>query len=502
MPEDPTDDFSQLPKADGAGHFSPETWQPAAKRTRTRIGRRQEDSEQITPESPSEPTLPEQPQEEPPPEISNEWNDLLQEPRLTETSPYSNADWQEVSLPEETPVPQQPRRTVIKRPESRQESTDLATTEKAEPPTRGSQKQPHIESTKISDPTEETAPPPAESRGPLRQWWDKVGGKALTFSLIIHGAVLLSATYFVVTRVIEPEKTEFLPGGGTQQGAAAAEALEHKVQIKKSSWLKEATPIRKIAAVGAISDIQLSDEMPDLPKSDNLLNQTKLTGSLGLGSMGSPLSQGVGMGNQSGITFQPFSLFGMEIKARKLAVVLDVSTSMAPHLPRVIQEIDKVAKGSMVILHFGCGLEAPPRGGVTGDDLYPTSSTDFEKFWRMGGGTLAETRSFRINPKDFIPSEDVFRLLARRPNTYFIHITSLGNTWLALLNDRVRTVDGIYWFSDFQDRVEFQQMMVVKENLARRKQRLYIHAYMHGASYDQVRALLAEPSGGGAKVEE
>ena len=46
---------------------------------------------------------------------------------------------------------------------------------------------------------------------------------------------------------------------------------------------------------------------------------------------------------------------------RKMALVLDVSSSMAPHLPRVIAEVDKVAKDSVVVLFVGCGLEPPQR---------------------------------------------------------------------------------------------------------------------------------------------
>lgn len=299
---------------------------------------------------------------------------------------------------------------------------------------------------------------------------------------------------------------DFLPGGGTQQSAAASQALEHKIQQKKSPWLKKAMPVRKIAAAGAISDIVLPDEMPDLlelPQSKDLLSGGgKLTAGMGLAGAGGGFGKSMGLGSQSGMVFQPFSMFGMQIKAKKLALVLDVSTSMAPHLPRVIEEVDKVAKGSVVILYFGCGLEPPPPQGLDGDEVYSTSSVEFEKFWRLGGASLEETRKFRIDPKNEIQNEAIFRMLSKRPQTYFIHNTGLGYTWLALLNDKVRLADGIYWFSDFQDRVDFRQVNIVRENLERRKQRLYMHAYMQGSSYDLVRTQLVEPTQGDVKLEE
>lgn len=307
----------------------------------------------------------------------------------------------------------------------------------------------------------------------------------------------------MITQVMEPE-VDFLPGGGTQQGAAASQALEHHIQQKKSPWLKKTMPVRKIAAVGSVSDIVLPEDVPDLmdlPQSTDLLGG-KLTSGMGLAGAGGGIGSGMGLGSKSGMVFQPFSMFGMQIKAKKLALVLDVSTSMAPHLPRVIAEVDKVAKGSVVVLYFGCGLEAPPPRGLDGDDVYSTSSVEFEKFWRLGGATLEEGRKLRIDPKVPIPSADIFRILSKRPQTYFIHNVGLGYSWLALLSDKVRTADGLYWFSDFEDRVDFSQINIVRENLDRRKQRLYMHAYLRGTSYDLVRTQLVEPTKGDVKLED
>ncbi|TDU69262.1 hypothetical protein EI77_02910 [Prosthecobacter fusiformis] len=332
--------------------------------------------------------------------------------------------------------------------------------------------------------------------------WQRWGGQALSLSVGIHALLLIGGATFVVNQIREPQ-VDFIPGG-SQQGAAASQALEHKIQQKKSPWLKKAMPARKLAAVGSISDIVLPDEVPDLmdlPQSRDL-SGGKLTAGMGLGGAGGGFGKSMGLGSQSGMVFQPFSMFGMEIKAKRLALILDVSTSMAPHLPRVIAEVDRMSKGSIVILYFGCGIESPPPGGLDGDEVYSTSSVEFEKFWRLGGATLSETRKYRIDPSQSIQSESIFRLLSKRPQTYFIHNTGLGYTWLALLNDKVRNADGLYWFSDFQDRVDFKQLVIVRENLERRKQRLYMHAYTQGGSYDLIRTQLVEPTKGDVKLEE
>jgi hypothetical protein len=72
------------------------------------------------------------------------------------------------------------------------------------------------------------------------------------------------------------------------------------------------------------------------------------------------------MGGVSGITFKPLMMFGIELKdTRKIAVVMDVSRSMTKYLPIVAKELDKVARGSPLVLYFGCGLKSPPKAWRT-----------------------------------------------------------------------------------------------------------------------------------------
>lgn len=50
-------------------------------------------------------------------------------------------------------------------------------------------------------------------------------------------------------------------------------------------------------------------------------------------------------------------IFGKHLKVKSLTVIMDVSGSMSPHLPYVMNEIDKVAPGSALILVWGCTFE-------------------------------------------------------------------------------------------------------------------------------------------------
>lgn len=349
----------------------------------------------------------------------------------------------------------------------------------------------------------EAAEAEAPPKEPWRERWEKMGGRSLAISVGAHLLLLIIAAVTVFHHVID-KQIDFLPGGGSVQGQQAQQALQHKIQQKKNPWLKQSMPSRKIAVASSMNNLVLpKNEMPDvldLPQTSKPLGGGAMSGGFGLAGAGGGFGSGVGLGAKNGMVFGP--LFGMNIKARKLALVMDVSYSMAPHLERVVKEVDKVAKGSVVVLYFGCGLEKPGKQ-LAGTKVFKTSTTEFEKFWRRDcAATFMETASFKIDKKEPIPNKDLFLQLSKRPQTYFIHNVGVGFTWLALLSDEVRNADGLYWFSDFQDTVDFKQLGVVLENLQRRKQRLYIHSYGKGQYFDLIKNQLVEPTKGDSYVEE
>jgi hypothetical protein len=345
---------------------------------------------------------------------------------------------------------------------------------------------------------------PDAAAAPADSWrvrWDKWGGRSLALSLAVHVLILGAGALIVVHQVID-RQLDFIPGGGSVQGAQAEQALQHKIQQKKNPWLKQAMPNRKLAVSGSLNDVMVLTDVPDildLPQTAKPMGGGAPGGGFGLAGAAGGFGKGVGLGAKSGLTFGP--LFGLTIKAKKLAVVLDVSTSMMPHLERVVNEVDKVAKGSVVVLYFGCGLEAPSKP-LVGTKIFRTSTVEFEKFWRLGGATFMETAQYKIKTKAPIPSKDLFLKLSRRPQTYFIHNVGVGYTWLALLSDEVRNADGLYWFSDFQDVVDFKQLSVVLDNLKLRKQRLYIHSSGKGEYFDLVKNQLVVPTEGDSYIEE
>jgi len=341
--------------------------------------------------------------------------------------------------------------------------------------------------------------PPLTRKEQLLEMWIKIGGRSLAFSVLLHLALLVFAALIVIRNVSE-RHIDFLPGGGTSQGEAAEKSLAETVKMKRNPWMKK-NPLTRVSSTSLVSDIKLPEtpiNMIDIP------DITRKMDTMGFGTAGAGggFGSGIGTGGKSGVTFQPIMMFGKNINAKKMAVILDVSSSMTSYLEDVVKEVDRVAKGSPVICYFGCGLMRPEKGGHIDDKIDLCKNPSFERFWRIWYGpspftsTPEEIKKIKFDPKERIPLEEVYRPLTKRPNTYFVDYNGIVYAWTALVNDLVRNADALYWFSDFMDDVEEKEIKIVLENLKRRKQRLYIQPSIHGSSYEQVVNGLVIPTGG------
>ena len=107
----------------------------------------------------------------------------------------------------------------------------------------------------------------------------------------------------------------------------------------------------------------------------------------------------------------------------------------------------------------------------------------FDPFWNTNHGNTPDEQA-------------VYDLMVKRPYTYFIKDQGINYAWVSLLAAEVRNAEALYWFSDFRDGVDDEQLKAVLENLKRRRQKLFIHASEMGDSFEEVRDKLAVPSGG------
>jgi hypothetical protein len=335
-------------------------------------------------------------------------------------------------------------------------------------------------------------------------FWRTIGGGSLTLSLLIHGGLLLLGGFLVIYTQLPDEQIDFLPGGGTQQGAAASAEARHKVQQKKQRTLSKTMPMKKLVTTSLNAQIVLPDaplDPLDVPDVSSMLGGGSISGGFGKAGSGGGFGTGSGMGGLSGITFKPLMMFGKELKdTRKIAVVMDVSRSMTKYLPIVAKELDKVARGSPLVLYFGCGLKTPPKN--LEDKVRKVGDERFDKFWQYweGKGDMQALRKeydkLKYDTAQPMPLRPIYEQMMKRPNTYFIDFNGIAYTSPALMCKEVMEADTIYWFADFQDAVDDSHIEEVVKKLKYRKQKLYIHASTRGKSFEKVRDLLVTPLGG------
>lgn len=358
---------------------------------------------------------------------------------------------------------------------------------------------------------EEPAAPPVVASSTSRRpngfvkLWRQIGAGSLTLSILLHaGMLLFMASYFIV-RQMTPKQVDFLPGGGTLQGAKASADLAEKVQVKQRQKISKVLPMQRVV-VNTQTDVTLPDMPMDaiaLPDVGSMMGGKMGSGGFGSAGSGGGFGSGTGMGGMGGMTFKPIFMFGMELKdVKKIAVVMDVSRSMTRYLPIVTKELDKVAFGSNLVLYFGCGLtpESPKNKAL--DKTILTTDEDFKTYWQIWEGKtplnmpMEDRRKLQYDPGVPMPLKDIYEMMAKRKNTWYIDFCGITYAWTALMSKEVEQADAIYWFADFQDKVTPEMMDKVLKRLKARKQKLYIHASIQGRSFEQVRDGLVIPSGG------
>ncbi|NBR96942.1 MAG: hypothetical protein EBT48_04995 [Verrucomicrobia bacterium] len=165
-------------------------------------------------------------------------------------------------------------------------------------------------------------------------------------------------------------------------------------------------------------------------------------------------------------------LFGVEVQAKKLGVLVDISGSMQSYIPAVMEEVFKSFPDADVVFMNGCGLEdwntALKNWTQINDEQQKTAKENKKKF--IGPKSMPKPQVVRFNSAEASDSPtirgtinyggfrkdypDLYDKLARRGNTWMV--TSFSDSHAAgLAFDQFarRKVEAIYWFADFGDPV-------------------------------------------------
>ncbi|MFN7563876.1 MAG: hypothetical protein ACK5TH_19025, partial [Prosthecobacter sp.] len=191
--------------------------------------------------------------EEPPPAPPEEIRLIdIQPPRALETMEEPVVE----DAPEETipvPKPAAPAKTKLRESKPKAETPPVSFGTKKEEPSN------KVEAVQPPKPEAEPEEPltPEEKR---RRWWQdwkaKIGASSLGVSVGIHALILIIGALITVRHVMD-KQVDFLPGG-SPQGKAASEALEHKVRQKKNTWLKN-KPMSRVTVQSMTADVQLPE---------------------------------------------------------------------------------------------------------------------------------------------------------------------------------------------------------------------------------------------------
>ncbi len=145
------------------------------------------------------------------------------------------------------------------------------------------------------------------------QLWLKAGASSLLLSILIHAGLGILALFIVFQSGVMDKQVDFLPGGGTAQGAKASADLQHKVQQKKRSSINKTMPMKKLVSASMTSAISLPEAPPDsldMPDVSALMGGGALggAGGFGMGGAGGGFGKSNGLGAAGGFVTLPPSM--------------------------------------------------------------------------------------------------------------------------------------------------------------------------------------------------
>ena len=196
----------------------------------------------------------------------------------------------------------------------------------------------------------------------------------------------------------------------------------------------------------------------------------------GSGGFGSGSGTGTGGGiREMAITAK---LFGTEVTATKLGVLLDISFSTHRAIDKVVNEINKKFKDAVIVLAPGCVI------GKHDSTVYPLKDfkkgTKAHKVGKLSTETFTERLLERNKEFDKIwgkleKDERGYILFAENPNS---KQTGNGGSNDALEFLRDEGVDTIYWFADFQDQFLAEPTEAVIKSMKRGRITVIMHDFV------------------------
>jgi len=234
---------------------------------------------------------------------------------------------------------------------------------------------------------------------------------------------------------------------------------------------------------------------PAIPKD----MKTSLTGSVG----GTGAGTGTGTGTGKGAARATVKLFGVEVKAQKLGVIIDISKSMQKYTPQLTAEIfEKFPDADVIFTNGGGMMDWPEALKKFNDEVEENKKKAKESKKEYRGPSKMEKPVLgRFNgseASDWVPirgskighesyrglKEDypeLYDKLSKRGNAWFISSFQDANgVYLAFQELIRRKAEAIYWFSDFESPVEGQEAEKVAALIKEKQIEVILHSVKGG----------------------
>lgn len=269
----------------------------------------------------------------------------------------------------------------------------------------------------------------------------------------------------------------------TEEPPAPETSSTEPVPVEQSMPIESSAPLPEMVTISGGAAWA-----PAIPKSaqTSVLDSTKSA---------TPASGGSQMGTKaSGVR-----LFGVEVRAKKLGVVMDISRSMQKYIPQLTAEIFQKFPDADVIFTNGGGMmdwpdalkqfnedveEKKKKAKESNKDFRGATKIEKPVLSRFSSSEAADwvpVRGSKINHESYRGLKEdypeIYDKLSKRGNVWFVSSFEAANgTYLAFQELIKRKVEAIYWFSDFGSPVEGKEAEKVAADIQENQIEVILHS--------------------------
>lgn len=335
----------------------------------------------------------------------------------------------------------------------------------------------------------DTSPPGGDAPRPKRLL--KLVYKFILISIAVHIVGLALFGGYVIFTKSKPEEVTFEAPAALKR--VEPKKREYKLAVKEQQKRASKPKLQSRLQSARIADVALPDVKANIaPLKNDMSPVPGMSGGLGEG-----LNIGGGIGGGQ--------IFGVNVVASKLGVIIDVSKSTHAVIHLSIAEIQRSFGNAIMVFAPGCGMRPDNEARVLlpatlesriGRYTHKNSKLQLVSYLygdeSMSGGLLAANRKFREFYDANKNSERVFLLYVTN-TTMPIHSEGTHEAFEFLID---QGVDGIYWFADFEDEIDpaIQADLIAK--LKRSNVKVYQHVMNVGKSVDNRKLAFSTETGG------